>query len=203
MKRIVVLICSVFLGACSTLGVKQNCAKQDLKTMSYFAEGQRLAAFRFVAQARGYQADGILQVKEVAEGAYEVTAFATAGAMRLMTATVDKKGVNFTYVLPLADHAVVRGKVETFLKALLFPPQEIKSCRTDGAVQTVQADGGNYRYPAGQVYPSLLIYKKTLGSVTLAYDQYAPYEQGQVAHYVYYRDGGRVGVELVLVSLKK
>ncbi len=201
MKKIAVLLLSVFLGACSTLGVKQNCAKQDLKTVSYFAEGQQLVAFRFAAQARGYQADGILQIKKKAEGDFEVTAFATAGAYRLMTAVVNEKGVYFTYVLPFADHAVVRGKVETFLKVLLFPPQEIKSCRIDGAVQTVQAEGGNYRYPVGQAYPSLLTYKKTLGSVALAYDQYAPYEQGQVAHYLQYEDGG-ISAEMVLISLK-
>ena len=202
MKKITVLVLSVFLGACASLGVKQGCGEQPLKTVSYFEEGQNLAAFRFTAQARGYRLNGVLQVKKTAGETFEVTAFAATGAYRLMTAQVSQKGAEFTYVLPLVDHAVVRGKVETFLKALLFPPKGVKKCREENGIWTVYADGGNYQYRAGQEYPYLLTYKKTLGSVALSYSQYTPYKQGQLPHYLQYEDGG-ISAEMVLISLKK
>ena len=202
MKKLTVLVFSIFLSACSTLGVKQSCLKEELKTVSYFEEGQKLVAFRFAAQAKGYQLDGILQVKKTAQEHFEITAYAVAGGVRLMTAQVSRAGTEFTYVLPLADHAVVRGKVETFLTALLFPPQRVKSCREENGEKAVSVEGGNYRYYTGKMYPYSLTYKKMLGSATLSYDQSAPYEHGQVPHYLQYQDGG-VEAELVMISLKK
>ncbi|MBR3603887.1 MAG: hypothetical protein IKL48_04320 [Elusimicrobiaceae bacterium] len=201
MKKITVLVLSLFLGACASLGVKPSCSKQDLQTVSYFEEGQKLLAFRFSAQARGYRLNGVLQVKKAEGENFEVIAFAATGAYRLMTAQVSQKGAEFTYVLPLADYAIVRGKVETFLKALLFPPQGAKSCREENGIWTVYADGGNYQYRAGQEYPYLLTYKKTLGSVALSYSQYTPYEQGQLPHYLKYQDG-EIEAEMVLISLR-
>ena len=202
MKNIGILVLVLFLGGCASFGVKNACNVADLQAVSFFAEGQNLAAFRFNAAARGYAAGGILQVKKAADGVYDVTAFSEAGAFKLLSARVTAQQTDFEYVLPLVDKPLVRGKVETFLKSLLFAPQEFKKCRADKDILFVETTDGRYEYPLGATYPLSFTQKKLLGSVKLSYGQYAPYEVGQLPHYLFYEDGG-IEAEMVLVSLKK
>ena len=202
MRILAILLASVWLSACATMGGKQSCPTEDLRAVSYFAEGQKLVAFQFQAAARGYTMNGVLQVKEVAEDAYDVTAVAATGGVWLIKAQVTREKINFTYVLPMADHALVRGKLETFLNMLLFAPKEKEKCREENGLLTVTVPEGVYKYQAGAVYPHSFVRKKTWGSVQLSYGEYTPYEKGDLPHYLFYEDGG-IEAELVLITVKK
>lgn len=202
MKNIGILLLALFLGGCASFGVKSACKVSALQSVSFFAEGQNLAAFRFNAAARGYAAGGILQIKKAADGVYDVTAFSEAGAFKLLSARVTAQQTDFNYVLPLVDKPLVRGKLETFLKVLLFAPQSLEKCRMQQDTLWVETTDGRYEYPSGGTYPLSFTQKKLLGSVKLSYGQYTPYEVGQLPHYLFYEDGA-IEAEMVLISLKK
>ncbi len=206
MKKIWILcfLCT-FLGACSGVSIRPSCDGRDLQKPSYFAHGEKLAAFRLLATARGYGMEGILQVKKIAEDSFDVTLFAVAGGYLLMQAVVTKEGAAFSYIPKEADSAIARAKAETFLKILLFPPMGASKCREKENVRIVTyKDGGTlrYEYEGAQSYPQSLAYKKTFGSAHLNFAQYAPYEAGELPHLLYYEDGA-VEAELILLSIKK
>lgn len=206
MKKILSLsVCCFLLGACSSVGIKPSCDGRSLARPSYFAAGQSLAAFKFVSAGYGGALEGVLQIKKIDEDAYDVSLFASAGGYRLMQAVVTPQGAAYSFLVKEADNAVARAKAETFLKLLLFPPSGYKNCKEEnGSLRVTYKDGGTFRYEyaAGEQYPSALAHKKTLGSVRLSYGEYAPYEEGQLPHYLYYRDGG-AEAELFLLTLKK
>lgn len=204
-KTAVLLFGFLFLGACSSVGVRPSCDGRSLARPSYFAQGEKLAAFKISASAYGGAMDGLLQIKKIDDDSFGVTLFAAAGGYRLMQALVTRQGAAYSFLAKEADNAAARAKAETFLRLLLFAPSGYKNCREkDGQITVTYKDGGSWRYvyAAGQNYPQRLELKKTLGSARFAYAQYAPYEQGRLPHYIYYQDGP-AEAELFLLTLKK
>lgn len=204
MKKILFLCVSCFiLGACSSVGLKPSCDGRSLPRPSYFAAGEKLAAFKFVSSAYGGGLEGILQIKKIDDDSFDVTLFAAAGGYRLMQAVVTRQGAAFSFLVKEADGAVARAKAEQFLNLLLFPPSGYKKCKEKNGVRTVTyQDGVRYEYAGGEDYPLALFYRKTFGSARLYYGEYAPYEEGLIPHYLYYQDGA-VEAELFLITLKK
>ena len=148
--------------------------------------------------------EGILQIKKTAEETYEVTMFSTAGAYRFLQATLTREGANYNFLVPGADHSAVRVKVERFLGLLLFPSQTMGSCKTKSQRVRVNYKHApmTYTYNIGKIYPDELTGPKSFGHVHLRFEDYQPYEDGQLPHKLYYEDG-RIRADLVLLRIKK
>ncbi len=194
------------LGACSTLGRGTGACPAELAARpDYFAQGQKLAAFRLTARAHGYGLDGILQIKKIAQDAYSFTLFSAQGGLKLAQGTATAQGTAFSYLIKEADSAAARAKVEIFLKVLLFVPHGAHRCRQSGEQILVTYKDDNtwrYSYAPGASYPQRVVYKEGWGSVQMNYDQYTPYEEGDLPHLLIYQDGA-LEAELVLLTLKK
>lgn len=194
------------LGGCASVGLRPSCNGRDLQRPSFFAQGQRLAAFKVRLEARGNVLDGVLQIEKTDVEHYDATLFASAGGYKLMQAAVTPRGVDFLFVTPQADKAVVRAKADSFLTLFLFPPDTYKSCREKAALRSVTyaaRDGAShYEYEAGADYPRAVNYRRKFGATHMRFGQYAPYDEGHVPHYIFYQDGS-VEAELILLTLKK
>ena len=154
--------------------------------------------------AAGQEVEGILQIKKTAEETYEVTAFSTAGAYRLLQATLTRDGAQYSFLVPALDRDAVRVRAERFLSLLLFPAQTMGSCKTKSQRVRVNYKHApmTYVYEAGEMYPEELIGPKSFGKVHLQFDDYQAYEGGQIPHKLYYKDG-KVEAKLTLLRLKK
>lgn len=201
-----VLAALCWLGACSTLGRGPGACPAALAARpDYFAQGQKLAAFRLAAHARGYGLDGILQIKKIEEDAYSFTLFSVRGGLKLAQGTTTAQGTAYSYLMKEAASAAVRAKADVFLKVLLFPPHGAHRCRQSGEQILVTYKDDHtwrYSYAPGAAYPRSVVYKKGLGSARMNYGQYTPYETGELPHELVYQDGA-LEVELALLSLKK
>lgn len=197
----------LLLSACGGNMRSSGCAGADFRAPSYFSAGQKLAAFKMSAEAYGNRLEGILQIKKLDEGSFDVTLFAVAGGYKLVQAVVTGEGTAYSFLPEMADSAAARAKADAFLRVLLFPPASSarKSCRAKDGLNIVtykDAVTRRYAYAGGGSRPQYVTYKKTLGSAQLNFDQYAPYEEGEIPHYLFYRDG-KLEAELTLLTLKK
>lgn len=207
MKKILPLcLLTVLLGACASAPFRSGACADGMRLRpDYFASGEKLVAFRFSASAYGYGLDGILQIKKNDGETYAVTLLASAGAYRLMRGVLSRDGMTYSFLAKEADRPAAKAKAESLLKLLLFPPSSLKNCREkDGKLLLTYRDDATvrYEYAPQRVYPDALTYKKTFGTVRLAFDGYTPYEKGELPHYLYYRDGA-AEAELVLLTVKK
>lgn len=207
MKKIYFILAALcWLGACSTLGRGTGACPAELAARpDYFAQGQKLAAFRLTARAHGYGLDGILQIKKIEEDAYSFTLFSAQAGLKLAQGTTTPQGTAYSHLMKEADSAAARAKADVFLKVLLFPPHGAHRCRVSGEQILVTYKDGNtwrYSYAPGAAYPRSVVYKKGLGSAKMNYDQYTPYETGELPHGLVYQDGA-LEVELALLTLKK
>lgn len=207
MKKIYFVLAALcWLGACSTLGRGTGTCPAELAARpDYFAQGQKLAAFRLSARAHGYGLDGILQIKKIGEDAYSFTLFSAQGGLKLAQGTTTAQGTAYSYLMKEADSAAAQAKADVFLKVLLFPPHGAHRCRQSGEQVLVTYEDGNtwhYSYAPGAAYPHSVVYKKVLGSARMSYDQYTPYETGELPHLLIYQDGA-LEAELALLTLKK
>lgn len=208
MKKCGILLAGVLLLAACGGNVRRGaCAGESGGVPSYFAAGQKLAAFKISAQAYGNSLDGILQIKKLDEDSFDVTLFAAAGGYRVVQAVVTREGAAYSFLPKMADSAAARAKADAFLRVLLFPPASAarKSCRAKDGLHIVTYKDGmtrRYAYAAGAALPQYVTYKKTLGSARLAFAQYAPYETGEIPHNLFYQDGA-LEAELTLLTIKK
>lgn len=205
MKKYWIFGAALLFSACASVGPKNACGAGDKFIPSYFAHGERVAAFRVSGAAYGRQMDGILQIKKTGDEAYDVAVFALAGGIKLMQAVITPRGTEYSYIIKQADSSVVRAKAERLLNLILFAPQGPVSCKEkDGTLWLrYKKDGGvRYSYASGRPWPETAVLSKALGSAKLTYGQYAPYEIGEMPHYLFYEDGV-LEAELILLTLKK
>ena len=197
----------LFLSACGGNLRRGGCSGADLRVPSYFSAGEKLAAFKIGAEAYGSRLDGVLQIKKLDEDSFDVTLFAAAGGYKLVQAVVTREGTAYSFLPKMADSAIARAKADAFLRVLLFPPVSSarKNCRVKDGLDIVTYKDDvtrRYAYVEGGSLPQYVTYQKTLGSARLNFDQYAPYEEGEIPHYLFYRDG-KLEAELTLLTLKK
>ena len=203
MKRILYFLFIVlFASGCASLP-KQSC-EVGLMRPYFFEQGEKLAAFRMILSAGSMEIEGILQIKKTDVEQYDITIFSTAGAYRMLQATLTREGAQYSFLVPSADRSAVRIKAERFLSLLLFPAQSAGSCKVknEGVRVHYKHAPMMYEYEKGAKYPEELIGPKFLGKVHLTFEDYKPYEDGQLPHQLHYRDG-KVKVDLTLLRLKK
>ena len=203
MKKLLFLCAGLLcLGACASVPVG-SCG-ENLARPYFFEQGEKIAAFRMLLSAGEQNIEGILQIKKTADEKYEVTIFSTAGAYRLLQATLTRDGAQYSFLIPAIDRSAVRIKAERFLSLLLFPSQTRGSCKIKADKWQVNYKHApmTYLYETDQTYPAELIGPKSLGRVYLTFTDYQPYESGQLPHKLHYRDG-KIRVDLTLLRLKK
>ena len=205
MKKIFfVCLVSVLFSACASLPFRSSCPVY-LEQPSFFSMGEKLAAFRLQATGYGASIDGILQIKLISENTYEITVFSALGGYRILQAVVYPDRVEYPFLLPDLDRAVVKAKLNRFWKLLIFKPGADWVCKKTSSglqLKDKNAKGIYYTYLSQQVRPASLTYKGTFSSVELSFDEYAPYETGELAHHLVYKDGA-AEVDLTLLTLKK
>ena len=203
MKKILFLLTGfLLLGACASVPV-QSCG-ENLVRPYFFERGEKLAAFRMILSAGEQEIEGILQIKKTADETYDVTIFSTAGAYRLLQATLTREEMQYSFLVPGADRAAVRVRTERFLNLLLFPSKSTGSCKIKSNRMRVQYKHAPmvYTYEAGDNYPEELTGPKSFGKVHLRFEDYQEYEEELLPHRLYYKDG-KVQVDLTLLRLKK
>ena len=203
MKKILGICAGLLvLGACASVPV-QSCG-ENLARPYFFEQGETLAAFRLTV-VRGEQGlDGILQIKKIGDETYEVTLYAVAGGYRIFQATLTREKTEYTFLTPAADHGAVRIKAERFLNLLLFPAQSQGKCKVKSDRVRVRYKHAPmvYTYDVAETYPAQLTGPKSFGKVKLYFEDYEPYEDGQLPHTLHYKDG-KVQIDLTLLRLKK
>jgi len=203
MKRILLFILLLIgLAGCATLSV-QPCG-EELARPYFFEKGENLVAFRMMLQAKEQQIEAILQIKKIAEETYDITVFSTAGAYRMLQVTLTREEAKYSFLVPSADHAVVRIKAERFFKLLLFPSQSIGKCNIKKGQRQVAYKHSPmvYTYDMEEDYPQRLTGPKSFGKVYLTFEDYEPYEDTQLPHQLHYKDG-KIQADLTLLRLKK
>jgi hypothetical protein len=203
MKKILFLCVSLLcLGACASVP-RQSCS-ENLARPYFFTQGEKIAAFRINLMVGAQQVDGILQIKKTGDEKYDATLFSTAGAYRLLQATLTREGTQYTFLIPAIDRSAVHIRTERFLSLLLFPSKTRGSCKikTDGVQVNYKHAPMSYVYESDKNYPHELIGPKSFGRVYLTFADYQPYEGGQLPHKLHYKDG-KVQADLTLLRLKK
>lgn len=205
MKRILILLVVMSaLTGCATLpkGAVSACLVERSQ-LSFFAQGEKLVAFRMTAITGDYGLDGILQIKKQATDQYEVTVFSNVGAYRLLQATVTREAVQYAYLAPGVNHTAVQIKVERFLNLLLISPQSQGVCRAtrEGAQVNYKHPIKKYSYVSNNTYPIKLTGPKAFGKVHFLFEQYEPHGEVQLPQVLHYQDG-KIQVDLTLLRLK-
>lgn len=204
-NRFIVLLAVLgLLGGCASLGLNTSCDGRDWPRPSYFDQGQHLAAFKTVLQARSEVLEGILQIKQIASDTYDAVLFAAAGGYKLMQAQVTPQGAEFLFLTEVADRALVREKAASFLTLLLFPPSSYQTCREQETARVVtcgSSPAAHYMYLPNQRYPASASIRKTFGTVHMSFEEYRPYGQAMIPYKISYKDGA-LQADLLLIALK-
>lgn len=205
MKQIFVLIMmGCILAGCASIprGGMEACLTERL-VPSFFAQGEKLAAFRMTATTKGYGLDGILQIKKQDTDQYEVTVFSNVGAYRLLQATLTREQTQYAFLAPGLNHTAVQIRIERFLNLLLMPSLSQGDCKAtkQGAVVSYKHPIKKYSYVEKSPYPQELTGPKAFGKVHLQFNQYEPYKEVQMPQVLSYQDG-KIEVQLTLLRLK-
>lgn len=205
-KILGLLLGFIILGGCATVpsGAPSMCGG-NLARPSYFAQGEKLAAFRVDARAKGKELAGILQIKKQDAQQYEIMIFSAVGAYRLLQGTLTREGMKYSFLSPAVNHVSVKVRVERFLNLLLLPSLSEGVCKykKDELHVHYKHPIKKYIYLDGAQYPSEVTGPKAFGKLHLHFADYAPYgEEGALPYTLHYKDG-EVILDLTLLRLKK
>lgn len=207
-KQISIFCVSVFLGACAGGQIKQVPTQvRATKKVDFFAGGATQIAFKVAGTTGDMGLEGVLVAKKIGDEEFEVSVM-TAGAYRVMQATVTPAGIAYRYLFKDADTSFVRGRINQFLNLLLADVGVYRRYRTETNTLTVtyknKKASVRLMYKPSQTYPYAAQTITTLNTADLFYDEYAPATAGgnmQVPHELIYKDGN-IEVLLTLISLK-
>ena len=208
MKRIFIFSFLLVLAACSARPIKQVPAEvYATKKVDFFAAGHTQAVFKVVGSLNDDWLEGVLIVKKIGEDDFDV-AVMTAGAYRVLQATLTPQGVAYRYLFKDADTALVRGRINQFLNILLLDPGIYQRVRHQGEQLLIAYKSPSatvhMMYQAGAVYPFAAKTITLLNTADLAYADYAPADASgsvHVPHQLTYQDG-KIELALELIRLK-
>ena len=195
----------LLLNACASLPKgRMGACEQKRVRPSYFAQGEKLAAFRANIHIQDQALAGILQIKKTGEEQYDITVFSEVAGYRLLQATLGREGIKYNFIAPAINYTVVQTRIERSLNLLLLPSLSEGTCkiRQNDVRINYKQPAQKYIYLGGAVYPSELVGAKTFGKLHLYFADYRPYEEGELPYYLHYRDGA-VELDLTLLRLKK
>jgi len=207
-KQILTFSLAVLLSACAGGQIKQIPPQVRVtKKVDFFAAGHTQAAFKVTGTMNKAGLEGVLVVKKIGEEDFEVSVM-TAGAYRVMLATVTPAGIAYRYLFQDADTALVRSRISQFLNLLLEEVGVYQRMRTlpDEMLVAYKAPTAtvHLRYKPQAAYPFAARTILPLNTAELFYNEYAPADERgavQVPHELIYQDG-KIEVTLDLISLK-
>ncbi|MCQ2411239.1 MAG: hypothetical protein MJ053_07295 [Elusimicrobiaceae bacterium] len=207
-KQILAFSLAILLCACAGGQIKRSSVDMHAyKKVDFFAAGYSRAAFKIVGTMNDVALEGVLTVKKIGEQDFEVSVM-TAGAYRVLYATVTPQGIAYRQLFPDADTSLVRSRISQFLNLLLLPPGVYQRNRVTKEQLTVfyKGEDGSVRlmYNLPNVYPAAAKTVTMLNTADLFYDEYAPADAEatvQVPHALVYKDG-KIELSLTLISLK-
>ena len=186
-----ILFLPVFFVGCATVPHGDFCAK-NLHRPSYFAQGEKRAAFRVNVQAKGYSFDGILQLKRLDDASYEAVLFLTAGAYQVLRATVTRDTITYHFLTKSADRAFVRKKLNTLFHLLLFAEQGTFTCREKEQIRyltSTEKGTVRYAYERGEQNPYEVSARRMFHTSRLSFAGYGPEGESVLPHQLTYQDG--------------
>lgn len=208
LKRILTFSLAVWLCACAGGQIKQIPPEvRAYKKVDFFIGGRTQAAFKAVGQMNEDYVEGVLRIKKIGDGDYDVLLM-TGAAYKVLHATVSPEGIAYRYLFKDADNAVVRGRITQFLNLLLsdagtFQKRRVKDGETTLTYQGREAKE-RFLYREGEFYPYTAQSVTMLNTADLFYDEYALLdEEGEVSvpHVLVYKDGN-ITLDLTLISLR-
>lgn len=207
-KQISIFCVAVFLCACAGGQMKQVPTQvRATKKVDFFAGGATQVAFKVAGTTGDMGLEGVLVAQKIGDEEFEVSVM-TAGAYRVMQATVTPAGIAYRYLFKDADTSFVRGRINQFLNLLLADVGVYQRYRaeTDNFIVTYKNKNVSVRlmYKPAQAYPYAAKTITMLNTADLFYNEYAPANDSgsmQVPHELIYKDGN-MEVTLTLISLK-
>lgn len=207
-KQILTFSLAVFLVACAGGQIKQiPSVVRATQKVDFFAGGATQAAFKVTGTMDDMGLEGVLVAKKIGDEEFEVSVM-TAGAYRVMQATVTPAGIAYRYLFKDADTSFVRGRINQFLNLLLADVGVYQRYRAETDQLTVTYKNKNaavrLMYKPGVAYPYAAQTIAVLNTADMFYNEYAPANAGgsmQVPHELTYKDG-KIEVLLTLISLK-
>ena len=205
LKKILILAAAALaLGACSSLGTKNNnAAAQDRAVPSYFSRGETAAAFKLDSVIREMPLEGVLIVKKTGDEVYSIKIMGPLGA-KIVDGVMDDNGVTYDYVLPDINTGLIKSRFEKFIFALLRPAGEIKKAHfnKDGTLEIKRKVGEStftYVYGENAAYPD----KMQSGAISMSFAQYQAYADGSLPYALTYFDSlANVSLGLALISIR-
>ena len=207
-KPILTFSLAFLLCACATGQLKHPQAEATArKKVDFFATGSSQAAFKAAGFLNGAGLEGVLIVRKIGEDDYEVTV-TTAGAYRVLQATVTPQGIAYRYLFPDLNTALIRSRISQFVNVLLLDPgiYQRKHVQDEQVILSYKGTDATIRlfYNWAEEYPFVAKTSTLLNTAELFYREYAPADadgQIQVPHELVYKDG-KIELALTLISLK-
>lgn len=208
LKRILTFSLAVWLCACAGGQIKQIPPEvRAYKKVDFFIGGRTQAAFKAVGQMNEDYVEGVLRIKKIGDGDYDVLLM-TGAAYKVLHATVSPEGIAYRYLFKDADTAVVRGRITQFLNLLLADAGTFQKRRVKDGETTLTYQGRNakerFLYREGEIYPYAAQSVTMLNTADLFYDEYALLDEAgevSVPHVLVYKDGN-ITLDLTLISLR-
>ncbi|HAM43253.1 MAG TPA: hypothetical protein DCP52_05450 [Elusimicrobia bacterium] len=208
LKRILTFSLAVWLCACTGGQIKQIPPEVcSYKKVDFFIGGRTQAAFKAVGQMNEDYVEGVLRIKKIGDGDYDVLLM-TGAAYKVLHATVSPEGIAYRYLFKDADTAVVRGRITQFLNLLLSDAGSFQKRRVKDGETTLTYQGRNakerFLYREGEIYPYAAQSVTVLNTADLFYDEYALLDDAgevSVPHVLVYKDGN-ITLDLTLISLR-
>ena len=208
LKRILTFSLAVWLCACAGGQIKQIPPEvRAYKKVDFFIGGRTQAAFKAVGQMNEDYVEGVLRIKKIGDGDYDVLLM-TGAAYKVLHATVSPEGIAYRYLFKDADTAVVRGRITQFLNLLLAEAGVLQKRRVKDGETTLTYQGRNakerFLYREGEIYPYTAQSVTMLNTADLFYDEYALLDEAgevSVPHVLVYKDGN-ITLDLTLISLR-
>lgn len=208
LKRILTFSLAVWLCACAGGQIKQIPPEvRSYKKVDFFIGGRTQAAFKAVGQMNEDYVEGVLRIKKIGDGDYDVLLM-TGAAYKVLHATVSPEGIAYRYLFKDADTAVVRGRITQFLNLILSDAGAFQKRRVKDGETTLTYQGRNakerFLYREGEIYPYAAQSVTVLNTADLFYDEYALLDdEGEVSvpHILVYKDGN-ITLDLTLISLR-
>ena len=208
LKRILTFSLAVWLCACAGGQIKQIPPEvRAYKKVDFFIGGRTQAAFKAVGQMNEDYVEGVLRIKKIGDGDYDVLLM-TGAAYKVLHATVSPEGIAYRYLFKDADTAVVRGRITQFLNLILSDAGAFQKRRVKDGETTLTYQGRNakerFLYREGEIYPYAAQSVTVLNTADLFYDEYALLDDAgevSVPHVLVYKDGN-ITLDLTLISLR-
>ncbi len=203
MKLIQILLISIFLGGCASVGVKQQEPPRNYPV--FLVEGESSAAFKAQTEIKGQTITGVLLISKK-DGLYKIKVLGDFATL-LLDADFDGREVSYNYILSVMADKKAKEAFAEIIKIMLQRPANFKSARNDGKEQYINFKDGRYlnRYyfKKGLSYPYKMEQIKTTVRKKISFNDYQIFNNRPLPAKITLQDGFEFfSLDLTLLSVK-